>query len=81
MAMMILEEKIQYASQQMNELIVTLDRQMSFVPPGVSITDAQAAKTLDLKVFSGPHSVNRSEFSYIMCAKEQFDSELLFLSF
>src|SRR5438105_4575703 len=53
MAMLNLEEKIEYASQQMNELIATLDKQMSFVPSGVSITDAQAAETLDLTVFSG----------------------------
>lgn len=53
MAMLTLQEKIEYASQQMNELIASLDKQISFVPPSVSITDAQATETLDLTVFSG----------------------------
>ncbi|MCP1065539.1 TIGR03761 family integrating conjugative element protein [Serratia symbiotica] len=38
MAMLALEEKIEYASQQMQKMIETLDKQMIFIPEGVIIT-------------------------------------------
>ncbi|MFP1767847.1 PFL_4669 family integrating conjugative element protein [Lonsdalea quercina] len=75
MAMLALEEKIEYAGQQMNTLINKLDQQMSFVPTGVTISDAQAAETLDLTVFSGTPLGYRCVF--LLMGFDQFAKKVL----
>ncbi|MBF1995458.1 PFL_4669 family integrating conjugative element protein [Serratia symbiotica] len=75
MAMLALEEKIEYASQQMQKLIETLDKQMSFVPAGVTISDAQAVETVDLTVFSSTPLGYRCVF--LLMGFDQFAKKVL----
>ncbi|HFK5678016.1 TPA: PFL_4669 family integrating conjugative element protein [Enterobacter asburiae] len=74
-AMLELEEKIEYASNEMSKLIDALDKQMSFVPAGVTISDAQAAETLDLTVFSGTPLGYRCVF--LLMGFDQFAKKVL----
>lgn len=75
MAMLALEEKIEYASQQMQKLIETLDKQISFVPAGVTISDAQAVETVDLTVFSSTPLGYRCVF--LLMGFDQFAKKVL----
>ncbi|EXU76751.1 PFL_4669 family integrating conjugative element protein [Erwinia mallotivora] len=73
--MLALEGKLEYAGQQMTQLIDTLDKQMRVVPAGVSISDAQAAETLDLSVFSSTPLGYRCVF--LLMGFDQFAKKVL----
>ena len=75
MTMLELEEKINYASQQMTLLIERLEKQMSFIPVGVTISDAQASETLDLTVFSSTPLGYRCVF--LLMGFDQFAKKVL----
>lgn len=75
MAMLELEEKIEHAGQKLRELIATLDSDMAFLPPGVSISDAHAAETLDLSVYSGTPLGYRCVF--LLMGFDQFAKKVL----
>lgn len=75
MAMLALEEKIEYASQQMKILLETLDKQMCFVPTGAKISDAQSVEALDLTVFSSTPLGYRCVF--LLMGFDQFAKRVL----
>ncbi|APG19878.1 TIGR03761 family integrating conjugative element protein [Salmonella enterica subsp. enterica serovar Typhimurium] len=75
MTMLALEEKINLAGKEMNMLIETLDKQMSFVPAGVTISDAHASEPLDLTVFSGTPLGYRCVF--LLMGFDQFAKKVL----
>lgn len=74
MAMFELENKIEQARTQMNELLIGLDKEIQ-VPLGVSISDAQASETLDLTVFSGTPLGYRCVF--LLMGFDQFAKRVL----
>lgn len=74
MAMYELENKIEYARKQMNDLLSGLDSEIQ-VPAGVSISDAHASETLDLTVFSGTPLGYRCVF--LLMGFDQFAKRVL----
>lgn len=75
MAMLELEGKIEHASQEMKLLIDGLDKEMAFVPQGVTISDAHSTETLDLTVFSGTPLGYRCVF--LLMGFDQFSKKVL----
>ncbi|MCS3403182.1 TIGR03761 family integrating conjugative element protein [Pantoea sp. B566] len=51
-AMYQLEEKIRSASEAMTSLLEQIDKDMSMLPKGVSVSDVESAEPLDINVFT-----------------------------